>query len=129
MSNFIKVLACTKETSIFFFWSWLSFNFTLSYEAGFDKPTVLKFHPPLCRITAYATMPGYFFLNFSFHAFDSNSWYIINGLYSGPGFELTTSWTLIFTLTTSPWRLARVLYLYKVKTLQNQIMLCYYKFF
>jgi hypothetical protein len=83
----------------------------------------------LPRITAHAIVPGYFFLNLSFHAFDFNSWYIINGLYSGPGFELTTSWTLIFTLTTSPWRLAGDLYLYKVKTLQNQIMGCYYEFF
>jgi hypothetical protein len=28
------------------------------YEAGFYKPNVLKVHPPICRITAYATMPG-----------------------------------------------------------------------
>jgi len=38
------------------FWSWsadkLSFH---PYEAGFYKPTVLKVHPPFCRITAYAT--------------------------------------------------------------------------
>jgi hypothetical protein len=33
-------------------------HFILSYEAGFYKPTVLKVHPPFCRITAYATMPG-----------------------------------------------------------------------
>jgi hypothetical protein len=31
-----------------------------SYEAGFYKPTVLKLHPPFCRITAHATVPGYF---------------------------------------------------------------------
>jgi len=49
---------------IFFvgFWSWLAdkLHFILSYKAGFYKPTVLKFHPPLCRITAHATVPGYF---------------------------------------------------------------------
>jgi hypothetical protein len=40
--------------------SWLAdkLHFIHSYEAGFYKPTVLKFHLPLCRITAYATMPG-----------------------------------------------------------------------
>ncbi len=30
----------------------------LSNEAGLYKPTVLKVHPPFCRITAYATIPG-----------------------------------------------------------------------
>jgi len=41
-------------------WSWLAdkLHFILSYEAGFYKPTILKVHPPFCRITAYATMPG-----------------------------------------------------------------------
>ncbi len=38
--------------------SWQAFISSLSYEAGFYKPTVLKVHPPFCRITAYATMPG-----------------------------------------------------------------------
>ncbi len=41
--------------------SWLADKLSfhpLSYEAGFYKPTVLKVHPPFCRITAYATMPG-----------------------------------------------------------------------
>jgi hypothetical protein len=28
------------------------------YEAGFYKPTILKVHPPSCRITANATMTG-----------------------------------------------------------------------
>jgi hypothetical protein len=47
----------------FGFWSWLAdklFISSFSYEAGFYKPTVLKLHPPLCRITAHATVPGYF---------------------------------------------------------------------
>jgi hypothetical protein len=51
----------------FFFvgiWSWLADKLSLhpfSYEAGFYKPTsTLKLHPPLCRITAQATVPGYF---------------------------------------------------------------------
>jgi hypothetical protein len=49
----------------FFFvgiWSWLAdkLYFILSYEAGFYKPTVLKLHPPFCRIIAHATVPGYF---------------------------------------------------------------------
>ena len=47
---------------IFFFvviWSWLATSFSFHpYEAGFYKPTLLKVHPPFCRITAYATMPG-----------------------------------------------------------------------
>jgi hypothetical protein len=40
--------------------SWLAdkLHFILSYEAGFYKPSILKVHPPFCRITAYATMPG-----------------------------------------------------------------------
>jgi hypothetical protein len=51
---------------LFFFvglWSWSAdkLHFTHSYEAGFYKPTVLKVHPPICRITAYATMPGFIF--------------------------------------------------------------------
>ena len=55
--------------TFFFFFFLLGFgpgqltNFISSivYEVGFYKPTVLKVHPPICRITAYATMPGYFF--------------------------------------------------------------------
>jgi hypothetical protein len=52
-----------KPLKYFFFvgiWSWLAdkLHFILSYEAGFYKPTVLKFHPPFFRITAFATMPG-----------------------------------------------------------------------
>ena len=35
-----------------------SFHFIHSYEIGFYNPTVLKFHPPICGITAHATMPG-----------------------------------------------------------------------
>jgi hypothetical protein len=50
------------KTNIFFvgIWSWLADkrHFILSYEAGFYKPTVLKFHSPYCRTTAYPTMPG-----------------------------------------------------------------------
>jgi hypothetical protein len=45
------------------------FNFILSYEAGFYKPTILKLHPPLCRITAHATVPCYFSTILSCHAF------------------------------------------------------------
>jgi hypothetical protein len=37
-----------------------SLHFILSYKAGFYKPTTLKVHPPICRITAHATVPGYF---------------------------------------------------------------------
>ncbi len=40
--------------------SWQAFISSFSYEAGFYKPTVLKLHPPLCRITAHATVPRYF---------------------------------------------------------------------
>jgi hypothetical protein len=55
-----------KELQVFFFffffvgiWSWLVDKLSFHpYEAGFYKPTILKFHPPFCRITAYATMPG-----------------------------------------------------------------------
>jgi hypothetical protein len=40
-------------------WSWLADKLSFHpYEAGFYKPTVIKGHPPFCRITAYATMPG-----------------------------------------------------------------------
>jgi hypothetical protein len=61
-----------KPSALFFggffagIWSWLAdkLHFNLSYEAGFYKPTVLKVHPPYCRITAYATMPGLFPPNF-----------------------------------------------------------------
>ncbi len=46
-----------------FFWSWLAdkLHFILNYEYGFFKPTILKLHPPLCRITASARVPGYHF--------------------------------------------------------------------
>jgi hypothetical protein len=45
-----------KLQKVFFyvvFWSWVAdkLHFILSYEAGFYKPTVLKVHPPFCRIT------------------------------------------------------------------------------
>jgi hypothetical protein len=58
-----EVLSNSNEAYVPFFvgvWSWLAdkLHFILSYEAGFYKPTVLKVHPPFCRITAYATMPG-----------------------------------------------------------------------
>ena len=40
-------------------WSWLADKLSFHpYKAGFYKPTVHKVHPPFCRITAYATMPG-----------------------------------------------------------------------
>jgi hypothetical protein len=41
-------------------WLWLAdkLHLILFYEAGFYMPTVLKVHPPFCRITAYATMPS-----------------------------------------------------------------------
>ncbi len=35
-----------------------SFISSLVIKLDFYKPTVLKFHPPFSRITAYATMPG-----------------------------------------------------------------------
>ncbi len=35
-----------------------SLQFIMYHVAGFYKPTVLKVHPPFCRIPAYATMPG-----------------------------------------------------------------------
>jgi len=62
----ISKLWQTKIVFFFFFFffvgilSWLAdkLHFILSYEAGFYKPTALKVHPPFCRITAYATMPG-----------------------------------------------------------------------
>jgi hypothetical protein len=40
-------------------WSWLADKLSFHpYEAVFYKLTVPKVHPPFCRITAYATMPG-----------------------------------------------------------------------
>jgi hypothetical protein len=51
----------TKKTFFLIgLWSWLAdkLHFILSYEAGFYKPTFHKVHPPICRITAYGTMPG-----------------------------------------------------------------------
>jgi len=57
-----KILKKFHHPLLFFvvgLWSWLAdkLYFILSYEAGFYKPTLLKVHPPFCRITAYATMP------------------------------------------------------------------------
>jgi hypothetical protein len=49
-----------------------SFHFIHSYGAGFYKPNVLKFHPPIWEITAHATMAGLTFHNFCFHGFDPN---------------------------------------------------------
>ncbi len=61
----------------FFFWnlvlvSWQAFISSLVMKLDFYKPTVHKLHPPFCRITAHATVPGYFSSIFSFHAFDPN---------------------------------------------------------
>jgi hypothetical protein len=35
-----------------------TFMFILSYEVGSYKPTILKVHPLISRITAHAKMPG-----------------------------------------------------------------------
>ncbi len=40
-------------------WESLRQRFISSF-LGFYKPTILKLHPPLCMITARATVPGYF---------------------------------------------------------------------
>jgi hypothetical protein len=65
----ISELARNVEIMMIFFfffvgiWSWLvdklSFH-PLVMKLDFYKPTVRKLHPPLCRITAHATVPGYF---------------------------------------------------------------------
>ena len=39
-----------------------SFHFIHSYEAGFYKPKT-QLHPPICRITAHATIPGFLSTN------------------------------------------------------------------
>ncbi len=53
-----------KEIWFFFGFLWefgpdqlTCFHF-IRMKLDFKKPTVLKVHPPFCRITAYATMPG-----------------------------------------------------------------------
>ncbi len=43
----------------------------------FLSQTFLKVHPPICRITAYATMPGLV------PCFEPNEWCLKNGLHSG----------------------------------------------
>ncbi len=78
LSSRVSISAENKKNKRCFFvvgfWSGYltSFRFIVGNEAGFYKPNVLKLHPPLCRITAHATVPGYHFQNFSFHAFDPN---------------------------------------------------------
>jgi hypothetical protein len=64
----VKHVQCFQSAPMyarFYFWNFVlvssqAFISSFSYEAGFHKPTVLKLHPPLCRITAHATVPGYF---------------------------------------------------------------------
>jgi hypothetical protein len=49
--------------------SWLtSLQFIQYHVAGFYKPTIPQVHPPICRITAHATMPGSSFPQFLFQA-------------------------------------------------------------
>ncbi len=42
-----------------------------------------KVHPPICGITAHATMPGYSFSTIFVPSFDPNEWCLKNGLHSG----------------------------------------------
>ena len=62
-----------------------SFIFIQSYEAGFYKPTIHKLHPPISRITAHATMPGWLenYPQYHVQAFDPNEWCPKNSLLSG----------------------------------------------
>jgi hypothetical protein len=57
--------------------------FNLSYEAGPNKPTIVKVHPPISGNKAHATVPGTFHYHFLIHAFDQNEWCVKNVLHSG----------------------------------------------
>ena len=76
------------------FGSWLGekLSFHPIYEAGFYKPTILQLHPPLNRITAYATAPGYFSTILAFMLLIQNNGAGSMVSTAGPGFEPTTTW-------------------------------------
>jgi hypothetical protein len=42
---------------VLFFW-FFGPGHPLVMKLNFYKPTILKIHPPICGITAHATMPG-----------------------------------------------------------------------
>ncbi len=105
-------------------WSWLAdkLHFILSYEVGFYKPAILIVHPPFCRITPHATMPGYFPLN----------------ICSRLLIQMNDAWKMVFSvgglnpralshessaLTTRPWLLAMacsLLWIYYFSELRAQ---------
>jgi hypothetical protein len=60
----------------FNFWNLVlvSLHFSLSYEAGFYVPTILKLQPPLCMITAHATLVVYLFHNLRFKLMVHDKW-------------------------------------------------------
>ena len=88
-------------------WSWLAdkLHFILSYEAGFYKPTVLKFHPPFLQDYSTCQVGWNVSLSLLAPRFRSKSmlhekW----GLNPQPLSHESSA------LTTRPWLLARFVY-------------------
>ncbi len=87
---------------------WQAFMIFLVMKLVFYEPTVLKAHPPFCRITAYATMLGQFPLNLCFHALIqmNGAWKMVStvgGLNPRPLNHESSA------LTTRPWLLVYVI--------------------
>jgi len=58
----------------------------------FISQPFLKVHPPICQITAHATMPGKSSSTIFIPSFEPNEWSLKNGRISG-GFEPRTTWS------------------------------------
>jgi hypothetical protein len=82
-------------------------------KMDFNKPTYLKVYPPIGGITAHATMPKrleHSIISVFLQAFDSNEWYMKNGLLTG-GLNLRPL-SHEPALTTRPWLLALLKHFY-----------------
>ena len=87
---FLVNLSCQSQLSTFFFWGGRGFGLSrltslqlIQYHvAGFISQPFLKVHPPICGITAHATMPGESFSTIFVPSFDPNEWCLKNGLHS-----------------------------------------------
>jgi hypothetical protein len=77
--------------------SWQAFHYILMKLDFISQPSS-KSTLPFCRITAYATMPGYIRLNFCFHALIlmNGAWNMVSKV--GSGFEPRTFQSWIFCL-------------------------------
>ena len=108
----LKYISIVFFFFFFFFWTLVSvssqaYNSFNTMQLDFISQPFLKVHPPICRITAYATMPRQSFSTNFVPSFDPIELCLKNGLHSGGSNSQPFSYESS-ALTTRPRLLAKL---------------------